>query len=127
MKILKIVVSLLALTAVPFVQAQAGKAPSGESRKGDSRGGSIDAQIDRIDAAVTLTADQKAKIRAILTKVQEKVQALPQEDRRTQGMELRRGANQEIRALLTPEQQKKFQTMPGDRGAEKGKRKKDKQ
>ncbi|MEX2044707.1 MAG: hypothetical protein WD941_05085 [Opitutus sp.] len=121
MKTLKILVSLLALAAVPFVQAQAEKTPSGEGRKG---GGSTDAQIERIDAAVTLTADQKSKVRAILTSSQEKVQALPQEERRAKRGELRQAANAEIRALLKPDQQKKLDAMPAPQsGGDKGKKK----
>lgn len=120
MKTLKILVSLLALAAVPFVQAQASKSPSGEGRKG----GGVDSQIERIDAAVSLTADQMTKVRAILAGVQDKVQALPQEERRAKGAELRQAGNKEVRALLTPEQQKKFDAMPApQKGGDKGKKK----
>ena len=123
MKTLKILVSLLALAAVPLVQAQAEKTPSAEGRKGGG-GGSTDAQVERIDAAVTLTADQKAKVQAILTSSQEKVQALPQEERRAKRGELRQAANAEVRALLTPKQQKKFDAMPAPQsGGSKGKKK----
>lgn len=124
MKTLKILISLLALAAVPFVQAQASKSPSAEGRKGGGAGG-VDAQVERIDAAVTLTADQKTKVRAVLAGVQEKVQALPQEERRSKGAELRQAANKEVRALLTPEQQTKFDAMPPapKGGGDKGKKK----
>jgi Spy/CpxP family protein refolding chaperone len=40
------------------------------------------------------------------------VQALSQEDRRAKGREIRTAANKDIRALLTPEQQTKFDAMP---------------
>ncbi len=118
MKVLKIVVCSLALAVVPFVQAQAEKSPSGEARKGGGRG-SPDAQIERIDAAVTLTAEQKTKVREILASVQEKTQALPKEERRAQGAELRKASNAQIRAVLTPEQQKKFDAMPAPQGGKK--------
>lgn len=114
MKSLKIafLVAFSALFASPFLSAQdQGK------KGGGGRGFTAEAQIARIDEAVTLTADQKTKATAILTKVQEQVAALPQEERMSKGMELRQAANKEIRALLTPEQQTKFDAMPqGGRG-----------
>lgn len=93
----------------PALQAQ-------EQKKGGGRGMNPEQQVARIDEAVTLTADQKTKVTAILTKVQEKVAALPQEERREKGQELRTAANKEIRALLTPEQQTKFDAIPQGRG-----------
>lgn len=99
-----------AAVLTPALQAQ-------EQKKGGGRGGfTPEQQVARIDEAVTLTADQKTKVTAILAKVAEKVQALPQEERREKGQELRTAANKEIRALLTPEQQTKFDAIPQGRG-----------
>ena len=81
---------------------------------------SPEARVAQIDAAVMLTADQKTKITAILTKVQADVQALPQEERGAKGGEMRMAANKDIRALLTDEQKTKFDAIPAA-----GKKKKD--
>jgi periplasmic protein CpxP/Spy len=127
MKSLKLIVLATALGAVftPVMRAQADKAPSGEGKKGGGRGGmNAEAQVARIDEAVKLTADQKTKITAILTKVQSDVMALPQDERRTKGMELRQAANKEIRALLTDEQKTKFDAMPPAGGGGRGEGKK---
>ncbi len=71
-------------------------------------------RLAQIDTAVTLTAEQKTKVTAILTKSTAAAQAIPQDDadRRTKGQEIRAAADREIRALLTAEQQVKFDAMP---------------
>lgn len=87
----------------------------GQENKGQQGGrgmGSPDGIVSRLDEALTLTADQKTKIHAIYSKVQEDVRALAPADRREKGMELRQQANKDVRALLTPEQQQKFDSMP---------------
>ncbi len=78
-------------------------------------------QIERIEQAVgTLTADQKSKITAIIAKGREDMAAAPKEERKEKGMALQKN----IRAVLTPEQQKKFDEMPPMTGGG-GKKKKD--
>jgi Spy/CpxP family protein refolding chaperone len=85
----------------------------------DKKGGgqmTTEARIEALDKAVTLTADQKAKIKAIY----DKVAAVPQEERRAKMTE----ARDAVRALLTAEQQAKFDAMPQP-GKGGGKKKKD--
>ena len=101
-----------ALCAVPAM-AQGG---------GGGRGGMTpEARVAAIDTAVTLTADQKTKITAILTADQKKMA-----DMRASGEEMttlmpkiqamRADENTQIKALLTDEQKPKFDaylaTMP---------------
>ena len=69
-------------------------------------------RIERIETAVgTLTADQKTKITAIYAKI-----ASVAPEGRGEAMQ---AAQKEVRALLTPEQQKKFDEMPQGRGQKK--------
>ena len=77
--------------------------------------------LARLDEAVTLTADQKTKVTDIYKKMADQIGALAQEDRRTKGQDIRTATNAEIRALLTPDQQKKFDAMPQGRGPGGGK------
>lgn len=74
-------------------------------------------RIERIEQAVgTLTADQKKKITDIYAKSAEKIASATQE---TRG-EVMQAIQKEVRAVLTPEQQKKFDEMPqGGRGGGK--------
>ena len=72
-----------------------------------------EARVAAIEEAVgTLSAEQKTKITAIVAKQQKDMMALGQDATREQRMELGTAANKEIRALLTAEQQPKFDAMP---------------
>jgi hypothetical protein len=63
--------------------------------------------VQRLDEALQLTDDQKAKITAISQKQTEAMQAL-----RAKMQDLQKATHDEIRALLTADQQKKFDAMP---------------
>jgi Spy/CpxP family protein refolding chaperone len=124
---LKVVLSLLALGLVasaPIASAQ-DQTPPPQGQKGPGGGGrgmfSPEERLKQIDEAVTLTADQKVKVTALLKAQADKRQALAPEDRRTKGREIMTATNAEIRALLTPEQQTKFDAMPQGRGPGGGK------
>lgn len=96
MKSLKAIIAATAL-AVAFtapLKAQEKKAaPTPEQR------------VEQIEKAVgSLSADQKKKIMAIL----EEARSAPKEERKTKMSE----ANGKIRAVLTAEQQAKFDSMP---------------
>jgi Spy/CpxP family protein refolding chaperone len=130
MKSLKMafLVALSALFAGSFMYGQ--PAEKGQGRKGGGGGGrggrggmTAEARVTALDQAVALTADQKTKITAIYTKLQEKIQAIPQEERFAKMQELNQAASKEVRALLTPEQQAKFDAMPPPgRGGGRGKK-----
>ena len=110
MKISKLLVlgaTIGALFSVPSLHAQA-------EGKGKGKGGQMtaEARVDRLDQAVTLTADQKTKITALYKAQMEKLQAIPQEERREKGQALMQETQKAVRALLTAEQQAKFDAMP---------------
>jgi hypothetical protein len=69
----------------------------------------------RLDEAVTLTAEQKTKVLDIYKKMAADMQAIPQDQRREKGAEIRKATDDQIRALLTAEQVKKM-PQPGNRG-----------
>ena len=79
-------------------------------------------RIERIETAVgTLTADQKKKITDIYAKSAEKLASATQENRG----EIMAAINKDVRAVLTPDQAKKFDEMPqGGRGGGGGGKKK---
>lgn len=135
---IKLALSLLALgcaVATPALRAQETKTPPprGEGRGPGGPGGgrgmmTPEQQVERLDKAVTLTDDQKTKIAAIYKDTAAKMQAIPQEERREKGMELRKASNAAVRAVLTADQQKKFDDMmaqmrnrgPGGPGGQRG-------
>lgn len=114
--VLSVVLGAAVLT--PALQAQ-------EQKKGGGRGAmNPEQRIAQIDEAVKLTADQKTKITAILAKTHEQMAALSPEERREKAAEIRTNVNKEIRALLTADQQAKFDAMaPAGRAGGKGKKK----
>jgi Spy/CpxP family protein refolding chaperone len=117
MKSVKMLLSVLALSATVFVSTASAQ------EKGKGRGQmSPEQQITRIEEAVgSLSAEQKTKITAIYGKLATALQAIPQDERREKGGELMMASRKEVRAVLTAEQQAKFDAMPqGGRGGDKG-------
>ncbi len=82
--------------------------------------------MEKLDGALKLSADQKAKIEAIWEKAEERTAEIREKNglrKRKQRRELRgvmQETRAEVRAVLTPEQQKIFDAMPRqrDRSAE---------
>ncbi len=67
----------------------------------------------RVDKVVTLTDDQVAPVAAIYQKLADAMAALSPTDRASgQGLAIWKAAKAEVRALLTPEQQQKFDANP---------------
>jgi Spy/CpxP family protein refolding chaperone len=113
-----------ALCTVPMMAQGGGAGGPGGGGGGGGRGMGMppQAQVDALDKAVTLTADQKTKVLAIYTaeaKARTDMMATqpPDPDARTKFMAMRTKDRADIRALLTPDQQTKFDAMPqGGRG-----------
>jgi len=118
-KILVVAIAFAAVFSTSLLQAQ-------EQKKG--RGGGMGMTVERIEEAVgKLSAEQKTKIEGILAKVREEMQGLQgasQEDRQAKMREIMQSSRTQIRAVLTPEQQKKYDEMPQGRGQGGGGRKK---
>ena len=75
-------------------------------------------QLDRLKEVLSLTQEQTDQIQAIIKGNAPQRQAifsddsLSPDDKRAKMQELNKGAQAKIRALLTPEQQTKFDAMP---------------
>jgi Spy/CpxP family protein refolding chaperone len=83
-----------------------------EQRKG--RGGMMDPEqrIERLEQALgALSAEQKAKIKAVYAQSAEKMRTLPEDERREKMMEMMQEAGRQVRAVLTADQQKKYDEM----------------
>ena len=76
--------------------------------------------VEGVEKAVgTLTAEQKTKIGDILSKAQADMKALSSEDR-AKGREMMMTVRKDVRAVLTAEQQAKFdEMMPAGKGGKK--------
>src|SRR5688572_4994140 len=102
MKSLKIVIAAIALSALATVSSQA------QEKKGGGKQ-TPEQQLERVEqAAGTLTADQKTKIKAIIEKSSEEMQAIPKEERKEKGGAVNKKRTEDIRAVLTADQRKKY-------------------
>lgn len=94
-----------------------GGGPGGGPGGGGGRGGgppSAEAIRDRLVKQLGLTPDQQAKLEPILQDSRQQMMGLrdlPEQDRRTRGQQIREATRAKIRALLTPDQQAKYDAM----------------
>lgn len=129
MKFRTILISSLALgmlASIPVLRAEDAPATPAPEQKTDSpkaerkgpRGGRMDPDqmVAHLDEALSLTADQKAKIKDLYTNAQKEMEALSPDDRREKGREIMKTTHDQVRAVLTPEQQAKFDEMRPQRG-----------
>jgi periplasmic protein CpxP/Spy len=115
--------------ASPAVVAQ--DAPSSDQQTAPAgappehgRGGRFDPdrRADMLTKRLNLSADQKAKVTGIFKSEQEQMQkiradaSVSQEDRSAKMMDTNKASNDQIRALLDPDQQKKWDEMQAQRG-----------
>jgi hypothetical protein len=73
-------------------------------------------RADRLAELVPLTSEQRAKATAVFQHEMDALAALPAVERGLGGMEIRQASREQIRALLTPEQQQKYDRTPQVRG-----------
>src|ERR1700675_1160288 len=100
--------------------APGGQPPGGGPGSGGGRGGgpqSAEAIRDRLVKQLGLTPDQQAKLEPLLQDSRPQMMGLRdrrEQDRRARGQQIREATRAKIRALLTPEQQTKYDAMaPG--------------
>ncbi|MDP3072820.1 MAG: hypothetical protein Q8N18_21185 [Opitutaceae bacterium] len=108
MKSLKILISVITLGLL----AAATSASAAENKgKGQM---TPEQQVANLEQAVgSLSADQKTKITAIYAKAADAVRALPKEERKEKSGGITGKARSEVRAVLTADQQAKFDAMGG--------------
>jgi Spy/CpxP family protein refolding chaperone len=114
-------IAAAALLSIPtFVLAQDAPAggAQGERRPGGGRGfGTPEERLKRLTEALTLTQEQQDKVKAIYAKNEETFKAAREkgrnmtEEERTKFGEAMRAQNEEIQALLTPEQKEKYKNL----------------
>ena len=105
-----------ALCATPMLAQAGGGAPGGGGGRGMM---TPDAQLASLTTALTLSADQQAKIKPILEADAAKITALrtaQDPDMRTKMTAIRTEQHAAIKALLTADQAAKYDAMPQGRG-----------
>jgi protein CpxP len=93
-------------------------------KKGKRGMPTIEQQMERLTTALTLTDDQKPKVKKVLEGQQKSMQALrddtnlDQDARRTKMQDLRKETEKGMKVILTDEQFTKYQALP-QRGGKK--------
>jgi Spy/CpxP family protein refolding chaperone len=119
--------SALAQAPATATDASAGKTggKSGKSSGAHKSSGRADAELADLSEKLNLTDNQKSKIKPILDDQTSKIHllkkdsTLSKDDQKAKSKTIRDASSQNIRALLTPDQQKTFDGMPKKGGKKK--------
>jgi periplasmic protein CpxP/Spy len=106
------------------------QAPAAAPPDHGGRRGAMDPQkrVEMLTKQLNLTSDQQAKALEILKTQQSQMDALrsdtstPPQDKRSKMMDIHKTSNDQIRALLDPDQQKKWDVMQNRHGQWQGHR-----
>jgi protein CpxP len=121
--LLALLLAALVYTVAPFASAQdngsGDQATTAGAPPEHGRGGHFDPEkrTEMLTKQLKLTSDQQPKVLDILKTTQSQMQSLrsdssvSQDDRHSKMMEIHKTSNDQIRALLDPTQQKKWDTM----------------
>lgn len=125
---LALLLAAVAVTAVPFAAAQDNGGNDQQSTTAGEppehgRGGHFDPakRTEMLTKRLKLTSDQQPKVLDILKSAQSQMQglrsdsSLSQDDRRSKMMDIHKTSNDQIRALLDANQQKKWDAMQSER------------
>lgn len=110
MKILRLLPALVAVLISTLAVARAADTPPRREQ--------AEQRLQQLAETLALTAEQKAQVAAVFQTEGEKLAALRADDslrprkKLKQFREIREGARTQIRAILTPEQQAKFDALP---------------
>ena len=114
---------MLLAAGLTFAQpSQESQTPTPDKHPGMHHEESADQHLQMLSEKLNLTDDQKAKLRPILQdqmlqmKAVREDSSLSQDDRRAKMMDIRKGTDTQIRELLDPTQQKKWDEMQTKRG-----------
>ena len=101
--------------------------PSSQAQEKKGKGPNAEEQVKHLTELLTLTAEQKPKIEALVKEQGDKLRAIfadqntPQEDRRKKSTEIRTEFTGKIKAVLTKEQGEKYDKFLAEAAAKRKK------
>lgn len=111
-------IGVTALSALPaMAQDPATAPPPPPGQAGPRHGGMRGSQVEFLTDKLNLTPDQVTQVKAIDVDSSNQMKALREDtttagpDKRTKMMDIRKASQDKIRALLTPDQQTKFDAL----------------
>ncbi len=111
------IIAALALGSLLACSTVASAQDNSTSHKGQRRAIGLQERVDKLSTDLQLTADQKSKISALFQKERQSAQeirkdtSLTRDQRREKTRALHADNNKELKAILTPEQFTKYQTL----------------
>ena len=96
-----------------------------DAKKGGKGRMTVEQRVEAMTTQLSLTDEQKPKVKALLEETSKKMQDVAPEDRQTKGREIRDAQNAKMKEILTADQYKKYQEM-NQRGGKKGGKKAEK-
>jgi Spy/CpxP family protein refolding chaperone len=96
-----------------------------DANKSGKKGFSVEQRLGALTTKLSLTDDQKPKVKAVLDDTAKKMKDLAPEDRQTKGREIRTEETKKMKEILTADQFTKYQEMfqHGKKGAKKAEKK----
>jgi len=123
MKINKVSMAIIAATALlavsPAVLAQSTNQAAGGAGRGGFGGRTNQLSVESLDKVVALTDAEKPKVKTALeeyNKAMADARQADQSERRTKYMAAQQDLDKKLKGILTDEQYKKYEAMPGRRG-----------
>ena len=92
-----------------------------DAKKGGKKGFSVEQRMEAMTTQLSLTDEQKPKVKAVLEETAKKMKDVAPEDRQTKGREIRDEQNKKMKEILTADQFTKYQEM-NQRGKKGGKK-----
>lgn len=132
MKINKVSMAIIVATAMlavsPAVLAQSTNQAGGGARAGAGGGRGFGGRtnqltVESLDKVVALTDTEKPKVKTALeayTKAMTEARQADQSERRTKYMAAQQDLDKKLKEILTEDQYKKYEAMPGRRGGRNG-------
>lgn len=118
----------LLLCSTAAIAQDTNNAGAGKDGKQGKRGfPTIEERMDRLTKELNLTADQKPKVKTALEEQRKELQGvrdLSQDERREKFRSSQQELDKKLKAILTPEQYQKYESMPRGPGGKKGGKKK---
>lgn len=116
--VLRVAILAIGATALPVMAQEPAAPPPPQAQAGPERGGpGRGNQVEYLTKQLNLTPDQVTQVKAIDEDSGKQMKALredtsvAQQDKRTKMMDIRKASQGKIRALLTPDQQTKFDAL----------------
>ncbi len=114
---LLVAIALLACGTALYAQDSMSQAPAAAAPQDHHPMMSPDQRLQHMTRQYNLTEDQQQKIKPLLEQEQQQMQtmrqdtSMSQQDRMAKMRELRQSTNEQIKGVLTPDQQKKWDAM----------------